>query len=278
MYILSKSSILKLVGKDADRILQVMSTNDFLKISIGQIVYACLLTPQSKFVADFFAYKISDDAFLIEIQHHLMKAFIDAFVKTKLLFKVVLEETNFVPIFYPSDPSGNLKLQYLGNDPRFDGAHRAVVYKEDVGLQSDDLEYRDLMLNKGVAYGDFLTNKSFILEYGFDKLNAISFNKGCYIGQEMIARAKHMNLVQKSLIVFCCSQEHSNNQGNVTVVSSEIREHVVLRDVNGDKMGQIVAVSRDKKTCLIQLKNQFPPQSFSILDEDNQIWFAVVVP
>ena len=48
-------------------------------------------------------------------------------------------------------------------------------------------------------FGKELSNDSYILEYGFEKLNGVDFKKGCYVGQEVTARMKHKSKLRKGL-------------------------------------------------------------------------------
>jgi folate-binding protein YgfZ len=62
--------------------------------------------------------------------------------------------------------------------------------------------YDDLRLGLGVPDGsrDLVLEKSVLLEAGFDELNGVDWNKGCYIGQELTARTKYRGLIKRRLV------------------------------------------------------------------------------
>jgi folate-binding protein YgfZ len=73
----------------------------------------------------------------------------------------------------------------------------------DAGLAETDLEtYDRLRLSLGVPDGsrDLVVEKSILLESGFDELNGVDWQKGCYVGQELTARTKYRGLVRKRLM------------------------------------------------------------------------------
>ena len=75
-------------------------------------------------------------------------------------------------------------------------------------------------------------NKTILLEAGFDELNGISWDKGCYIGQELTARTKYRGLIKKRLIP-CKVLGPTLAPG--TSVSSDNREVGEIRSVSGDR-------------------------------------------
>ena len=50
-------------------------------------------------------------------------------------------------------------------------------------------------------FGKELSSDSYILEYGFERLNGVDFKKGCYVGQEVTARMKHKSKLRKGLAI-----------------------------------------------------------------------------
>ena len=68
--------------------------------------------------------------------------------------------------------------------------------------EAGDAAYDDLRLGLGVPDGsrDLVLEKSVLLEAGFDELNGVDWNKGCYIGQELTARTKYRGLIKRRLV------------------------------------------------------------------------------
>jgi len=72
----------------------------------------------------------------------------------------------------------------------------------DIGaVEGDFAEYDRLRLGLGVPDGsrDLVLDKSILLEAGFEELNGVDWDKGCYIGQELTARTKYRGLIKKRL-------------------------------------------------------------------------------
>ena len=65
----------------------------------------------------------------------------------------------------------------------------------------NETEYHEILINHTTPYSpfDILENKSLLLENNFDNLNAIDWDKGCYVGQEITARMKYRGLLKKKL-------------------------------------------------------------------------------
>ena len=68
-------------------------------------------------------------------------------------------------------------------------------------IEADVSEYDRLRLSLGIPDGsrDLVLDKSILLEAGFDELNGVDWNKGCYIGQELTARTRYRGLIKKRL-------------------------------------------------------------------------------
>ena len=66
----------------------------------------------------------------------------------------------------------------------------------------EDLQTLPIALSLGLPDGtrDMIVDKSILLESGFDELNGVDWNKGCYMGQELTARTKYRGLIKKRLM------------------------------------------------------------------------------
>jgi folate-binding protein YgfZ len=82
-----------------------------------------------------------------------------------------------------------------------------LEYEEGVvNLKNDDDDYEAIRLLYGVLEGDEVTDQ-FPLNMNFQHLNAISFNKGCYIGQELTQRTHHTGVIRKIAMPFICADK-----------------------------------------------------------------------
>ncbi|WP_333683800.1 CAF17-like 4Fe-4S cluster assembly/insertion protein YgfZ [Pontibaca methylaminivorans] len=186
--------IFRITGRDSRDFLQGLVTNDVGKLAQG-LVYAALLTPQGKYIADFFlAPDASDgDAVLLDVTAPLADDLLKRLRMYKLRADVDIAECG-------------LNLQ-RGTGPAPAGAwpdprHEALGWRaygtapeSDDGSDWDAIRVAHCIPESGIE----LTPDSYILEAGFDRLNGVDFRKGCYVGQEVTARMRHKTELRKGL-------------------------------------------------------------------------------
>jgi len=181
--------ILRLSGPETQEFLQGLITNDIGKLSEG-LVYAALLTPQGKFIADFFLLRDGADV-LLDVCEPLADDLVKRLSMYKLRAKVTISPTELhVQRGTGPAPKGALP------DPRHpEMGWRAYseAPEADDGSDWDAIRVAHCIPESGVE----LTPDSFILEAGFEALNGVDFRKGCYVGQEVTARMKHKTELRK---------------------------------------------------------------------------------
>ncbi|NOD92025.1 folate-binding protein [Ruegeria sp. HKCCD4884] len=183
--------ILRLTGSDTESFLQDLITNDIQGLNDG-LVYAALLTPQGKYLADFFL-KRDGDGILLDAAEHLADDLIKRLNMYKLRADVAIESTDMnLQRGTGSSPESALA------DPRHpDMGWRmySAAPEQDDGTDFDALRVQHCIPEAGTE----LTQDSYILESGFEALNGVDFRKGCYVGQEVTARMKHKTELRKGL-------------------------------------------------------------------------------
>ena len=211
---LKDKSILKISGRDKFSFIQRIISNDVEILKKKTSIYSSILSPQGKFIVDFFL-SVYDEILLLEINKDQKEEIIKKLEMYKLRSNVCIEEEKKISIFLISNDSEDnlrkLKGKYLCfNDPRFKNLFKRVYifesfnnnYLEEYNLKKISYaEYNDLRLKYSIPNFkyDVIENKSLLLEMRFDELNGISWTKGCYMGQEITARMKYRNLVKKKL-------------------------------------------------------------------------------
>ncbi|WP_390910338.1 YgfZ/GcvT domain-containing protein [Pseudosulfitobacter sp. SM2401] len=182
--------ILRLSGSDTRTFLQGMISNDIDKINAG-LVYAALLTPQGKYIADFFVSADGADV-LLDTDSAQTDALIARLNMYKLRADVQIDEADLHVHRGLADVPVDGFL-----DPRHDAlgwrAYRATPATDDVDWTA--IEVAHVIPTSGIE----LTSDTFILEVGFERLNGVDFRKGCYVGQEVTARMKHKTELRKGL-------------------------------------------------------------------------------
>lgn len=183
--------VLIIGGKDAHEFLQGLVTNDVSKIETG-LVYAALLTPQGKFLVDFFLCK-HPDGILLDVQEDQADALVTRLSMYKLRADVTIDQAplhvhrGLGPV--PEDAFPDPRSEELG----WRGYRDAPATAEVTNWTQQRIAA--CVPETGVELGP----DSYILEMGFERLNGVDFKKGCYVGQEVTARMKHKTELRKGL-------------------------------------------------------------------------------
>ena len=185
-------TILEVTGADRFAFLQNLVSNDVARARAG-LVYAALLTPQGKYLADFFLAE-RGEAILIDVKSALAPALMQRLSLYRLRARVALAESPLkVSRGTGPAPAGALA------DPR----HESLgwrLYSETPGgapgIDWDALRVAACIPETGI---ELIPEESFPLEVGFERLNGVDFRKGCYVGQEVTARMKHKTELRKGL-------------------------------------------------------------------------------
>ena len=188
---ISSRRILRLQGADTRSFLQGLITNDIARIDAG-LVYAAILTPQGKYMADFFL-RADGDAVLLDADATQADMLVQRLNMYKLRADVKIEQTD-LHLHRGTGPAPADALP----DPRHESlgwrAYRDTPQKDDT-TDWPSLYVTHLIPQSGIE----LTADSFILEMGFERLHGVDFRKGCYVGQEVTARMKHKTELRKGL-------------------------------------------------------------------------------
>ncbi|SFO02753.1 hypothetical protein SAMN04487859_113119 [Roseovarius lutimaris] len=183
-------SILEITGSDAAHFLQGLITNDITRLDKG-LVYAAMLTPQGKYLADFFLLS-QGEAIWLDVDSSLAAPLAQRLGMYKLRSDVTIAETDR-QVWRGTGPAPEGAL----SDPR----HPEMGWRlygdkaGDDGTDFDAIRVAHCIPETGVE----LTPDSFILEAGLERLDGVDFRKGCYVGQEVTARMKHKTELRKGL-------------------------------------------------------------------------------
>jgi folate-binding protein YgfZ len=194
--VLADRAVLEITGADKFTFLQGIITNDIELVKKQQLIYSLILTPQGRFLFDIFFYFIDDklylDCYLGRVEE--LKKYLKKYI---LRSDVQIHDTDFAVIVT------NNENPRLYADPRFAKiGYRGLVKKSEANLVDKENFYYPLLYSYAIPtpHIDLTEERSFPLDYGMHLLNAISFTKGCFIGQELSARMKHRDLIRKKIV------------------------------------------------------------------------------
>lgn len=183
--------ILRISGTANRDFLQGLITNDITRVDAG-LVYAALLSPQGKYMADFFLTADGDDVLLDadEAQADMLAQRLNMY---KLRADVQITATELCV---------HRGLDATPADAMADPRHDALGWRayRDTPQDNDLTDWNALYVTHMIPQsGVELTPDTFILEMGFERIHGVDFRKGCYVGQEVTARMKHKTELRKGL-------------------------------------------------------------------------------
>ena len=204
--LLPDRGVVKVVGDDARRFLNGLVTNDVAAIAPGKPRFAALLTPQGKIIVDFIiAEAPAEDGggFFLDCPRVLAGTLVEKLNFYKLRAKVICEDLSEVlgvMAVWDGIADSEYGLSYA--DPRLPTLgsrimlppHLAAEAAADLNatmVSADTYEAHRIRL--GVPRGglDFIYGDTFPHEADMDQLGGVDFEKGCYVGQEVVSRVEH---------------------------------------------------------------------------------------
>lgn len=205
---LADRRIFKIFGNDKERFLQGLLTCDVRQ----RPCYGALLSPNGRFLYDFFVVE-EGDHWLIDVPADRSDEILKKLNLYKLKSDVRLEMDDRQAWWSLA------QKECAHKDPR----HPKMGYRS-YRLDSDFhqnnngdaavLDYTDHRISLGIPEGplDLIYDRSIILECNFVEMNAVSFTKGCYVGQELIARTHHLGAIRKRLTPVNLEQDQGQHK------------------------------------------------------------------
>jgi tRNA-modifying protein YgfZ len=212
---LDDRGVVRIAGEDVAKFLNGLLTADIGKVTAARASYAALLTPQGKIIVDFLIAQAPDGAFLLDCPRAEAQTLVQRLSFYKLRAKVTIEDlSERLQVFavwgrgsetppvggqaapsYPDPRTPDLGYRLIAER----GTNAAVL----VGAEAADAEaYAAHRIALGVPDGgiDFAYNDAFPHEADMDQLGGIDFQKGCYIGQEVVSRMEHRGTARTRVV------------------------------------------------------------------------------
>lgn len=252
---LKDRALLKIEGKDSAEFLQNILTIHIKTLSENFLFPAALLTPQGKIFADFQIF-FQKNSYFIDIYQPLLVSFLQKISLYRLHAQVTFNVLENYTIF----AGENLDLAFaedgfLLTDTRFPPPLKIFKYysfnqkeidpfsKSPLLYQENPFFWEELLFNHGflICQKDYPSNSLYPFDLHYDKIGAIDFDKGCYIGQEVISRIHHKNAIQKRLFL---------------IQTEDLKQHFSVRDnvTENDKIiGKIFSINKDSGLALLKI-------------------------
>ena len=206
---LSQRGVIAVTGTDRVAFLNGLVSNEVANARPGQAVWAALLTPQGKYLADFFIFA-TQEALLLDIPAADIPGLLPKLRRFKLRAAVELAEAPQYGVYAAWDgeppemamggvPPG---AAVMAADPRLPAAGYRLLSETPLAANASAADYASHRIALGLPDGppDLEPDKTLLLEAGFDELGGVAWDKGCYMGQELTARTKYRGLVKRRLV------------------------------------------------------------------------------
>ena len=247
-------SILKISGSDRFKFLQGMVSNDLEILKKDNSIYCAFLTPQGKFLYDFYiinhknfyyleCLKKKEDEIINKFQLYKLRAEVN-FNKMQDMVCILVnnnlqkkfDQNTIENFIYFPDPRNN-KFFLKG----FCQKSSIKSLRKEFGLTKIDQNcYEKIRISNTIpeAEKDIKVGKTLLLEARFDKLNGISWEKGCYIGQEVTAITNYRGKLKKQIYGVkiegkISSNEITYNGKNIGILTSHMDDYgIALLNIN----------------------------------------------
>ena len=232
--ILENRGVIAITGSQSQEFLQGLITNDISRLNTEPAIYAALLTPQGKFLHDLFLIEQGKTIY-VDCERDRLEDLLRRLTLYKLRKDVTITDLSGsakVIAWWGDQTAQDLPLSFP--DPRLAKLGMRTLCLDEATfpsfIEKPFSTYDDHRLSLGIPDGsrDMIIDKAIPLESGLDDLNAIDWNKGCYLGQEIINRTEHRGKNKRILQV---SKIESNKP---------IKEGETLVDDNDQPIGIVV--------------------------------------
>ncbi|MGH6800456.1 MAG: YgfZ/GcvT domain-containing protein [Methylocella sp.] len=208
--LLGDRGVVEVGGADAMGFLQRLITNSVLNIPKAEGRYAGLLTPQGKLLFDFFVVPLPEGpeaGYLIDCAGEQTADLVKRLNLHKMRAKIAIEDKSekfaVAAIFGGEGATGIEGIVYRDTRGPSMGlriiAPRAALAKLD---RAEASRYEAHRIAQGVPKGgvDFRYGDAFVHDVNLDLMNGVDFKKGCYVGQEVVARVHYRNSARKRIV------------------------------------------------------------------------------
>jgi tRNA-modifying protein YgfZ len=215
--LLDDRGVIKVAGEAARSFLNGIVTTDVTKVAPGRPCFAGLLTPQGKIIADFIVVAAPDgDGVMLDMPRALVKAVLQKLNFYRLRAQVSCEDrSERLGVLAVWENAGTTTRGLVYPDPRIPALghrvilppHLAAEAAAELGAELVETEAYDAhRIALGIPSGgaDFSYGEAFPHDAVMDQLAGIDFTKGCYVGQEVVARMEHRGLARNRIVPLAC--------------------------------------------------------------------------
>lgn len=214
--LLKDRALIEVRGDDRFSFLQNLITNDVN--SSEQYLYAIMLSPGGRFLFDMFILK-EEDRILLDVFEGSKDTLLDKLDMYAINQDIEVRGLDD-KVYYSKEERGH-------KDPRYEKLGYRFISSESF---DDDNSYIEDKYQYSIPDGgiDLIYDKAMPQEYGAEELSAISYTKGCYVGQEVISRTKHQGEVRKKIYSISSNSDISNIQHGEPIIQNDKKVGIFL--------------------------------------------------
>lgn len=230
-------AVIRVGGADRKTFLQGLVTQDVDALSPAAPIFAALLTPQGKILFDFIIHE-RGDALLLDCDRETAPALVKRLTLYKLRAAVTVEQDSALGVFAAEGPFA-MDGEDACPDPRHKGlGWRLVTAADDNAEETGAYEARRLALGVPELGRDFASGQMFLMDVNYDALEGVSYQKGCFVGQEVASRMKRKGEARKRTLLV--DLEGPTPEQGAPVMAGES----TLGEIMGGKDGRALAMVR----------------------------------
>jgi folate-binding protein YgfZ len=218
--LLPDRGVVKVAGADARTFLNGLLTTDVTKVTPEQARFGALLTPQGKIIVDCIvaeAPAADGGGFFLDCPRALAPSLVEKLNFYKLRAKAICEDlSEMLGVMAVWDGAGTTEYGLIYSDPRLPALgqrvmlppHLAKETAADLGAEVFEAQaYEAHRIAQGVPRGgvDFIYGDAFPHETDMDQLEGVDFDKGCYVGQEVVSRMEHRGTARNRVVPIAAS-------------------------------------------------------------------------
>ncbi len=240
---LDQFGFLSITGRDAEKFLQGYTTCDLTRLTQGMVMRGAICNIKGRMVSNFLAIR-TNEGFLLRLHRDLVES-TSAFLAKYIVFsKAEIKDQSAELHCYGATSEGLADVDVdLPQEPGAiaDSDHGQILKvasdrfeiwsQKEVPATAEQTEWQRAELAEGIIWVDSVTSGAFIPQmFNLHNIEGISFEKGCYLGQEIVARMQYRGELKNRL--------HLAELDEV----SELKVGAKIQS-EGKKVGEVVAVA-----------------------------------
>lgn len=249
-------TIIEVKGTDATKFLQSQLTNDINQLNTSSYQFSAHLNNKGRMLASFIITKVDENSYYLITPLEIIEKIVPRLKMFVLRAMVTITHlSNINIIFGNTSINDSLSLELKVNFY----LSFCNTLPENLNINAKTDLWKDFLINNGIPFIYLASQELFIPQnVNYDLINGINFKKGCYTGQEIVARTHYLGKVKKRMYQFTCKEE------------AKIAQKVISPIIDNQEAGIIVDfVQREEDYFgLIVLQIECIDKIF--LDKENQ--------